>query len=87
MLNLGIRELQNYLKGDFTPTNFTSGPAVFGMDIGNMSGPVIPTDNLFGNTFNAVGGTTNALKPNAFDSGVVSSFQMFIHSFVCLSIF
>ena len=66
MLNLGIRELQNYLKGDFTPTNFTSGPAVFGMDIGNMSGPVIPTDNLFRNTFNAVGGTTNALKPNAF---------------------
>jgi hypothetical protein len=66
MLNLGIRELQNYLKGDFTPTNFTSGPAVFGMDIGNMSGPVIPTDNLFKNTFNAAGKTTKALKPNAF---------------------
>ena len=38
MLNLGIKELQDYLKGDFTPTNFTSGPAVFGMDVGNTSG-------------------------------------------------
>ena len=53
MLNLGVRELQNYLKGDFTPTNFTSGPAVFGMDMGNMSGSVIPQNTLqkFSNFF------------------------------------
>ena len=62
MLNLGIRELQNYLKGDFTPTNFTSGPAVFGMDIGNMSGPLIQTGNWFG------GATPESSKLKEYDN-------------------